>query len=150
MAKKVRKRKGEGGRRPVIGGVALSVVVLIGLSILLLFGAEHQHESTDDPAAEALIFVFIPVMLVENGESTESIYATVKRGELRHGGNPVLRWCVDNLVMVPDANENIRPVKDKSTDRIDLFVAMLIAWTRALPNMAEGGSPYEDGGIFTF
>jgi phage terminase large subunit-like protein len=34
--------------------------------------------------------------------------------------------------MVPDANENIRPAKDKATDRIDGFVALILAWGRAM------------------
>ena len=60
-----------------------------------------------------------------------------------------MRWCTDNLVMVSDANENIRPVKDKSTDRIDLFVAMLIAWSRAIAGMGTEPNVYNTRGIIT-
>lgn len=82
-------------------------------------------------------------------EPAKDILKTVLGGRLCHGGHPVLRWCTDNLVMVPDANENLRPAKDKSTDRIDLFVAMLIAWSRALANMGNMVSVYEGRGIIT-
>lgn len=82
-------------------------------------------------------------------EPAKSILAAVLAGKVRHGGNPALRWCTDNLVMVPDANENIRPVKDKSTDRIDLFVGMLIAWSRAVANMGQLVSVYESRGIIS-
>ena len=77
MAKKVRMRKRTGGRRPVIGGAALSVVVLAGLCVFLLFGAEYQHESADGLTAETLVFIFIPAVLVDNDDSTASIHAIV-------------------------------------------------------------------------
>ena len=82
-------------------------------------------------------------------EPSKDILKAVLGGKLRHGGHPVLRWCTDNLVMVPDANENIRPIKDKSTDRIDLFVAMLIGWSRAVANMGTMVSIYESRGVLT-
>lgn len=65
-------------------------------------------------------------------EPAKDILVHVMQGRVAHGGHRVLRWCTDNLVMVPDANENIRPAKDKATDRIDGFVALILAWGRAM------------------
>lgn len=65
-------------------------------------------------------------------EPAKDILVKVMSGKINHGGHPVLRWCADNLVMVPDANENIRPAKDKATERIDLFVALINAWGRMM------------------
>lgn len=77
MAKKVCKRNEKRGRRPIIGGVALSLVVLAGLAVFLLFGAEHQRWSSDSPTSDALIFIFIPAVLVDNDDSMNYIYAVV-------------------------------------------------------------------------
>jgi phage terminase large subunit-like protein len=52
-------------------------------------------------------------------------------GRLRHGGHPVLRWCVANTVVEQDAYGNVRPSKRRSTDRIDGVVALLMALDRA-------------------
>ena len=65
-------------------------------------------------------------------EPAKDILVKVKRHEVNHGNNPVLRWCADNLVMVTDANENVRPDKEKATDRIDGIVAMIMSWGRAI------------------
>ena len=65
-------------------------------------------------------------------EPAKDLLVHIMKGEINHGGHPVLRWCADNLVMVPDANENIRPAKDKATDRIDGMVALIMAWGRAM------------------
>lgn len=80
-------------------------------------------------------------------EPAKDIMSSVKERKIKHGNNPVLRWCVDNVVMVVDANANIRPAKDKSTDKIDLFVAMLIAWARALVSLDNMVSIYDTRGI---
>ena len=51
----------------------------------------------------------------------------VKAGQVRHGGSPVMRFCVKNVMVRPDDNENIRPSKGKSADRIDGVVAAVMA-----------------------
>lgn len=48
-------------------------------------------------------------------------------GKLRHGGNPVLRWCVSNTLIEKDAAGNRKPTKAKSFGRIDVAVAALMA-----------------------
>lgn len=53
-------------------------------------------------------------------------------GLLRHGGNPVLRWCAGNAIAHVDASGEIRPSKSKSVERIDLLVAMVMAISRHL------------------
>lgn len=81
----------------------------------------------------------------------KSIFKAVLAGLIAHDGNPVLRWCIDNCVMVQDANENLRPAKDKSTGRIDCFVALIMAWGRAMVNaVGEAGSVYEKRGLLDF
>lgn len=47
--------------------------------------------------------------------------------QLDHGGHPVLRWCASNVAVVEDHAENIKPSKEKSTDRIDGIVATIMA-----------------------
>ena len=78
-------------------------------------------------------------------EPAKDLLAKVLRHELNHGNHPILRWNADNLVMVADANENIRPAKDKATDRIDGMVALINAWTRAI--FADDASVYNERGV---
>lgn len=40
-----------------------------------------------------------------------------------HGGHPVARWCASNAAIATDATGNIKPAKDKSTERIDTVAA---------------------------
>ncbi len=51
----------------------------------------------------------------------------VTSGRLRHDGNPVLRWMVENTAAKRDINDNIRPDKEASADKIDGVVATIMA-----------------------
>ena len=51
--------------------------------------------------------------------------------KLRHGGNQVLRWMARNVCVTQDAAGNLKPAKDKSTERIDGVVALIMAIGRA-------------------
>ena len=65
--------------------------------------------------------------------------------QLAHGNNPVLNWMADNLVAREDAAGNIKPDKEKSREKIDGMVTLIMAIDRA--TRGEAGSVYEDRGI---
>ena len=52
-----------------------------------------------------------------------------------HGNNPVLDWCMGNVCVRLDANENFAPDKAKSTERIDAVSALMTAMARAVVNV---------------
>lgn len=78
--------------------------------------------------------------LVENGIQMEpygmgyksmsfpmkSFHEWVKKCEILHGGDPVLRWMQSNVVVATDG-ENIKPDRRRSTGKIDGIVASIIA-----------------------
>jgi phage terminase large subunit-like protein len=57
-----------------------------------------------------------------------------------HGGNPLLRWAIGNLVFMEDASGNRRPHKAKSIDRIDCAVSTIMAVGRAAANASVSSS----------
>ncbi len=65
---------------------------------------------------------------------------------LVHGGNPMLRWAVGNVVLYSDASGNRRPLKEKSIDKIDPAVAAIISAGRAAQG-ASGRSSYDDADL---
>ena len=70
----------------------------------------------------------------------------VLSGKLRHGNNPVLTWMADNLVASMDPAGNIKPNKDKSREKIDGMVALIMALDLTLRH-PEKKSVYESHGI---
>jgi phage terminase large subunit-like protein len=77
---------------------------------------------------------------------TKELLKLVLEKKLRHGGNPVLRWMADNLVVRTDAAGNMKPDKEKSRQKIDGMVAAIMALDRATRN-GHGQSVYETEGI---
>jgi len=64
---------------------------------------------------------------------------------IRHGGNPLLRWMVDNLAVVMDPAGNVKPDKANAGDKIDGVVALIMALARALAARdATASSAYDD------
>jgi phage terminase large subunit-like protein len=57
---------------------------------------------------------------------TKFLERIVMQGRLDHGAHPVLRWNARNVAVVTDAMENLKPVKDKSTGRIDGILATIM------------------------
>lgn len=48
--------------------------------------------------------------------------------KVNYNNNPILKWCLSNTYIKQDVNENIRPVKDKSRQRIDGTVSLIDAY----------------------
>jgi len=63
----------------------------------------------------------------------------VRNGMLNHGGNPVLRWMLQNCVPYYDANENlkIRKMKETRGAKIDGIVSTVIALGEYLKNPVD-------------
>ena len=77
--------------------------------------------------------------------SKELMKLTLEK-KLAHGGHPVLRWMMDNVYVRTDPAGNIKPDKEKSTERIDGAVALVMALDRAIRN-ENSGSVYDGRGI---
>jgi phage terminase large subunit-like protein len=58
----------------------------------------------------------------------------IMAGKIRHGNNPVLIWMMDNVVARMDPAGNIKPDKEKSKEKIDGVVALIMALDLALRN----------------
>lgn len=67
--------------------------------------------------------------------------------KLAHGNNPVLTWMANNLVVRTDPAGNIKPDKEKSIERIDGMVALVMALDRALRHEPPKRSVYETRGL---
>ena len=54
------------------------------------------------------------------------------RGEIDHPNDPVINWAMSNMVAEQDPAGNIKPAKNKSSEKIDPAVAVIIAQARAM------------------
>jgi len=78
---------------------------------------------------------------------TKELMKLTLEEKLAHGGHPVLRWMMDNIFIRTDPAGNIKPDKEKSTEKIDGAVATIMALDRAIRNKGNSGSVYDERGI---
>ncbi len=78
---------------------------------------------------------------------TKELERLVLEQRYRHGGNPVMRWMIDNVVVKQDPAGNLKPDKEKSTEKIDGVVAAIIALDQSLRLEPKRRSAYEDRGL---
>lgn len=77
----------------------------------------------------------------------ELMKLTLER-RIAHGGNPVLRWMMDNIYIRTDPAGNIKADKEKSTEKIDGAVATIMGLDRAIRCGNDSGeSVYDTRGI---
>ncbi|MHA6644562.1 terminase large subunit [Mesorhizobium sp. A623] len=73
----------------------------------------------------------------------DTLQEVILEGRMLHGGNPVLRWCFENIALTPpDRNGNRLFSKSTSRDRIDGASACLMAIQRA--SMGDMGGTFYD------
>ena len=74
---------------------------------------------------------------------TKDLMRLVLEGTLRHNKHPVLRWCMDNVFVRTDPAGNIKIDKEKSTEKVDGAVALVMGLDRALKNENAASSIYD-------
>ena len=64
---------------------------------------------------------------VSMSPGTKQLEILIRTGKLAHNGDPVLRWCLQNVTLKTDPAGNIKPDKSKSSEKIDAIVALAMA-----------------------
>ena len=73
----------------------------------------------------------------------------LKKG-LNHLNNPVLRWQCENVQLQTDPAGNIKINKQRSSEKVDGMVALVMALGEMMTDETPGDSIYNDRGILTF
>lgn len=81
---------------------------------------------------------------------SKELYKLMMEGRVTHAGHPVLKWMAQNVVMRQDPAGNIKPDKEKSVDKIDGIVALIMGLDRCIRHKGDDGSIYDQRGILSF
>jgi len=80
----------------------------------------------------------VTAQMVAFGQGYKSMSSPVKHIEtlvleekLKHGNNPVLGWCVGNVLIISDPADNVKIDKSKAREKVDGAVALAMAVGRA-------------------
>ena len=81
---------------------------------------------------------------------TKELMKLTLEKKIAHGGHPALRWMLDNVFVRQDPAGNIKMDKQKSTEKIDGAIALVMALDRAIRNEVNTSSIYDERGILIF
>ena len=91
--------------------------------------------------------------LVQFGQGFSSMAAPTKEllrlilsKDFKHNNNPIMNWMIDNMVVKEDPAGNQKPDKEKSGEKIDGIVALIMGLSRAIVNVGNT-SVYDERGI---
>lgn len=90
----------------------------------------------NDLGTDGFDVVEIPQNLQQMSAACKEFGADVLDGRVDSGNNPLMAWCISNVVVIPDNKDNIYPSKKRSRGRIDPVVAALMA-----RKLATAGDP---------
>jgi len=82
-------------------------------------------------------------------EPSKELERMVISGQFTHYNDPVTRWMASNVAIHTDPAGNIKPDKQKSGEKIDGIVALVMALGRAITLGAGQPSVYEKRGFLT-
>jgi phage terminase large subunit-like protein len=112
-----------------------------------LYDAWNATE-TAQKLSSKIEMVKVAMNVANFSEPMKKLDAAIRKGQVRHNGSPLLRWCLGNIVAKEDHNGNVFPRKSHEKLKIDPIVAILMALAGWLQD-SEGDSVYESQGIRT-
>lgn len=81
--------------------------------------------------------VEIPQTMLSMSPAMKELERLIRAHEMLHVHNTAGRWCFGNVRCAVDGNENMKPMKNRSTGRIDITVAWIIAMATAMVGMNQ-------------
>ncbi|WJY13615.1 terminase large subunit [Pectobacteriaceae bacterium CE90] len=79
-----------------------------------------------------------PITIIQNytnmSDPMKELEAAIESGRFHHDGNPIMTWCISNVVgkNMPGNDDIVRPIKERSENKIDGAVALIMAIGRAM------------------
>ena len=108
----------------------------------LAFDRTFAGEIIRNLADEGMTLVEFGQGFLSMGPAAAEFMRKLLAGELQHGGDPVADWCASNVSVRTDPAGNVKPDKERSIERIDPIVAVIMAVGRS---QAEQNGLYGDG-----
>ena len=81
---------------------------------------------------------------------TKKLEAIILAIQIIHNNNPVLRWMAENLTVSTDPAGNVKPDKEKSNEKIDGMVMLIMALGLWITKPQKTASVYETRGVLIY
>jgi len=99
-------------------------------------GATNLAHQLDD---EGLTPITVTQNYTNMSDPMKELEAAILSGRFHHDGNPIMTWCVSNVIgkNLPGNDDVVRPIKQGNDNKIDGAVALIMAIGRAMANDSD-------------
>jgi phage terminase large subunit-like protein len=104
----------------------------------------NSSQMVIDLMASGAPAIWYPQSMLSMSPPAKQLERMVLAGTLDHAGHPVARWMAANAAVATDSSGNIKPLKDRSSDKIDGIAAAVIAIGMTLGEPPPAASYYVD------
>ena len=111
----------------------------------IAFDRRFAAQIAQELQGEGFLLVDTPQGFYLN-EATRKLEALVRAGTFLHDGDPITNWQASNVIVTRGTRGDIRPDKEKSGDKIDGIVAIIMALGRAALDAPKKQSRYSQPG----
>ncbi len=127
--------------------IEAAIIDLAGIYAIeeLAFDRTFAGEIVRNLQDEGLNLVEFGQGFVSMGPASAEFMRKLIAGELQHGNDPVASWCASNVTVRTDPAGNQKPDKERSIERIDPIVALIMAVGRSQRGVSA--SVYETRGL---
>lgn len=79
-----------------------------------------------------------PITIVQNytnmSDPMKELEAAIESGRFHHDGNPIMGWCISNVVgkYLPGNDDVVKPIKEQNENKIDGAVALIMSIGRSM------------------
>jgi phage terminase large subunit-like protein len=131
------------------GFIEAKIIELAGVYKIreISFDRTFAGEIVQALQSEGLTMVQFGQGFLSMASPTAELLRMVKSGELQHGSNPVMTWAASNLSVATDPAGNMKPDKERSSEKIDPITALCNALGRAVTQPAKKKSVYATRGL---
>jgi phage terminase large subunit-like protein len=91
-----------------------------------------------------------PMTVAAMSEPTKGLDARIRDRRIHHDGNPVLTWCLSNVVGHFDAKDNVFPRKELPENKIDAAIATIMPLGHHMIGEEEMPTIYRDNDLLVF
>jgi phage terminase large subunit-like protein len=109
------------------------------------YDQHNAQQLGEDLAKEGLKAVAFRQNYAMYNEPLHQFLLLLEKGKIRHNGNPVLKWCAQNMAIKTGSDGKWMPCKKASKDKIDPMVAVIMAF-----RLAMLAAPRPKGSLFVF
>ena len=111
-------------------------LVCLGLDPAMSWTLSQRLMQSGD-GSRALEVVEISQTMLGMSPATKKLEVLIRGHQMLHEHNTCARWNFGNVRCAVDGNENMKPMKNRSTGRIDITVAWIIAMATAMVKEAD-------------